>query len=311
MGTAQSTSLKDRFINGVFGYHLPHTPGELVEYKVLEAVIVGSVIHFAWTWAFFIQRISAVVRPLGVANWFDIRILFGPPALVIAVLITALSLAGFLRLFRAAHISAFALLVVQFATRYSQGEIPHSANMIGCFFLGMGLSSLLHDSPVHRQRFAMGYGFFLLGIGYTLAAVCKLVVTGITWPDGQHLWVWTQSRFIHETVRDGVPRISWLQRQLLDSWTLATSLLVVGIVTEIFAWLVWFRRIRYWVVLGVLTMHIGIYFSMGIFFYDATLLLTVLIIPWAAMANWAIDRMKDAKERGWISPLLRFSERFA
>lgn len=264
----------------LFGFRGERRPAEMWSARIVETVVVLLTLHFVWKWAEETQRISEVVRPLAFAVWFDLSFLFGPIDYVLVAMLTLFSLIGYFRLSRWAYSVAFLLLVLEYSTRYCLGEIAHSANLVGSAFFGLALGHLLFSMPHLQSRFFLGMTHFLCGLGYTLAAFSKLFATGWGWSSGTHLWVWIRSRDLHDVVLRGHSELNAVQELVLSHWWLATACLTFGWATEALAWTVWVRRIRPFALMGVVGLHVGIYFTMGITFAHASLLLVTLIIPW-------------------------------
>lgn len=292
----------------LFDFDREETTGEIVFFKIFELFVAGGTLFLAWTWGEYILRISDVVLPLGIAQYIDISFLFEHSlSLVNAAVISVLVVLGFFRVTRYAYLGAFLLLHLQYAARYSLGEIPHSANMLGMTLLGVALAMLLFQSSLHRRRFTMGFTYFFVGLGYTLAAISKLVGTGITWPDGRHLWMWINEKSVDVLSKTGTLDLNWLQEWALSDYTVATVFLAFGLLTELFAFLMWWRPLRTPVVLAVIALHVGIDLVMRIFFYLAVIELALLALPWARFIDWALEA--PAVQR-LLRPVERFSLRF-
>lgn len=293
-------------LRNLFDFEKPQTKGELIFFKAFELFILWGVIDLAWTWGAYILRISDVVLPLGIARFVDVSFMFGHHlSMANAVIITGLMIAGFFRLTRYAYAAAFLLLHLQYAARYSLGEIPHSSNMLGMTLLGLSLGMLLFGNDLHRRRFTLGFTYFFIGLGYTLSGFCKLIGTGITWPDGRHLWMWINEKSIDAFAKTGVLEFNVLQELALSAYPIATVFLVFGLLTELFAFLSWWKRFRRPIYLAVIGLHLGIFIVMNIFFRISTFELIILALPWSA---W-LDRL--ANRAAWISVLERVSVRFA
>lgn len=282
----------------LFGFESKRRPAELWSARIVESVVVLLTLDFVWKWAEETQRISEVVRPLAFAVWFDLSFLFGPSDYVLAAALTLCTLLGYFRLARWAYALAFLLLVVEYSTRYCLGEIPHSANLVGSAFFGLALGQQLFAEPVFQTRFFLGMTHFLCGLGYTLAAFCKLIATGWGWSQGTHLWVWIRSRDLHDVVLRGHSELNAFQELVLSHWWLATACLTFGWVSEALAWTVWLRRIRPYALMGVVGLHVGIYFTMGITFAHASILLISLIIPWEQLAELRNARLGGGPKLG-------------
>jgi hypothetical protein len=293
-------------LRNLFEFDKPQTNGELIFFKAFELFIVLGVTDLAWSWGFYILRISDVVLPLGIARYVDVTFMFDHLlSLVNAALITGLAVAGFFRITKYAYLAALLLLHLQYAARYSLGEIPHSSNMLGMTLLGLCLAMLLFSDDQHRRRFTLGFTYFFVGLGYTLSAFCKLIGTGISWPDGRHLWMWINEKSIDSFAKTGVLDFNFPQELALSGHVIATFFLTVGLLTELFAFLVWWKKFRMPVLIGVVALHLGIYLVMNIFFTLSVYELVLLAFPWPAWLDWLTSRVS------WMRILERVSIRYA
>ena len=295
--------------SNLFDYERPETRGEVIFFKLFELFVAYATVELAWYWGRYVQRISDVVLPLGIAQYLDVSFMFGSPLpLLNAGAITLLVVAGYFRLFRWAYLLAFMLLHLQYAARFVLGEIPHSANLVGMTLLGLSLGMLFFPDALHRRRFTLGFTYFYVGLAYTLAGFSKLVGTGLFWSDGRHLWLWIHEKAVDAFAKTGVLSYNWLQQLALDHHLVATTLLTVGLLTELGAFLMWWRRLRLPVILAVIGMHLGIFFSMNIMFKFSMVELILLGLPWAV---W-IDRvLKVQRARAITLPLEKLSLRYA
>lgn len=275
----------------LFAFDQTETRGDRIYFRILELFIVAYAVWYCWDWGVYIQEnISSVLLPLGLAQYIDVSFMFdhylGPAN---AVLVAVLGLVGFVRLWRPAYLLALLAFHLQYVARYSLGEISHGSNLIGMGVLGLGLALLVFRSEFHRQRFTLGFLYFFIGLGYTSAGFCKLIGTGITWPDGHHLLMWIAERKVDTIAKFGAFEPSILQELVLQDFRFGTLFLLIGLFTELISFLMWWRKYRYVVVLLVVGMHIGIVFTMNIFFHASTYLLLLLGIPW----NRVIDRVLE------------------
>lgn len=299
-------SLRDH----LFPFDEAETRGFLLFYKIFEAFVGGFTIYYAWYWGRYILRISDVVLPLGVAQYIDVSPMLGTTLpLVNATIITGLVLLGFLRVSRWAYLGAFLLLHWQYAARFVLGEIPHSSNLVGMALLGFALAALVFDEGRYRRRFTIGYMYFFVGLGYTLAAFSKLVGTGWSWADGGHLWMWVHEKGIDAFAKTGVLDFNWLQDIVLTHYPIATLFLAIGLVSEFCAFLMWWRPFRLPVGLAVLGLHTGIFLVMGILFAFSMVILVLLTFPWP----WLLNRLPEATPSldRLLAPAYAFSARFA
>lgn len=278
-----------RLAHELFAFdHGDETVGQKIYFRLLELFIVGYTIKFCWEWAVYTRTIEEVLLPLGVANYLDVSLLFGPLALVNAGTVTLLCVLGVFRWWRPAYLGALLFFHLQYVARYCLGEISHGSNLIGLGLLGLGAAALTFQRPVHRRRFTMGFLVFFIGLGYTSAAFCKLIGTGLAWPDGRHLWMWIAERQVDVTSRLGASDPNALQELILGDVHVGTLVLLFGLLAELCGVLMWVRRFRRPVLLLIAGMHLGIAASMNIFFAASTYLLFLLGLPWAAAIDWTL-----------------------
>jgi len=213
---------------------------------------------------------------------------------------------GLFRLSRFGYPAAFALMHLQYASRFVLGEISHGSNVIGMALLGMSLAAIFFRDPILRRRFVLGFVLFFVGLGYTSAALSKLVASGPLWVDGSHLWMWINERTVDVYSITGVLSHNLLQRILLNSRLLSTLLLSFGLVTELFGITMWYRR--RWIVMTLLFgMHIGILMSMKINFPANNAMLLILAYPWADF----IDRSLPLLGRNSLDRLRKYATHLA
>ena len=285
--------------DNLFGFEQPDSRGQRIFRRVFEAFIGAATIWLAFYWGEYTLRIGDVVLELGLARYLDITFMHGNMLPIWnAWLITAGILLGFLRVERWVpggrwvYMVTFVLLLFQYAARFTLGEIPHSSNLVGMGLLGFALAKLLYTDAKERGRFALGFSYFFIGLGYTSAAVSKLVARGLTWPDGRHLWMWINEKAMDEMARSGSVELNGLQQLAMEYWWVATAFLAFGLLTEACAWLIWFRKTRYLTLWAVMGLHIGIWMVMDILFKLSVYEILLLGLPWAF---W-IDRIWPEKE---------------
>ena len=297
---AGSTNLSDN----LFEFDREETGGEIIFFRLFELFIVYFTVRLAWEWGQYITRISDVVLPLGIANYIDVSFMFETSLpFVNAGLITALTVVGFLRLSRYAYLASFLLLHLQFATRFTLGEIPHSSNVLGMTLLGLALAMVFFDGGWYRRCFTMGFTYFFVGLGYTSAAFCKLIGTGITWPAGRHLWMWIHEKGIDSLAKTGVFQYNGLQELILSDYWIATAVLAASLLTELLAVLMWWKRFRTPMVLAVIGLHTGIYYTMNITFQITFLELILLALPGAVwiehlLPSRTVNGLRKLAQRG-------------
>lgn len=286
----------DQLGHELFGFERPESIGERLHFRIIEAVLVGFTIILCWKWGWYIQaNISAPLLELGLAQHLDVSFMFDHYLAVgNAVLIAVLLVLGFARLWRPSYALALFLFHIQYVSRYILGEISHGSNLVGMGVLGLGLALLFFSDEKQRRRFALGFLYFFIGLGYTSSAFCKLIGTGPHWADGHHLWMWIAERKIDVMAKFGAFDPNLLQELILSEATLGTLILAFGHLVEFSAVLMWWRRFRRPILFLVLTMHLGIVMTMNIVFWWTTGLLILLAFPWDTL----IDRLAAA----WSSP---------
>lgn len=294
----------------LFSFGNNYLKGGRIHLTLFELFVASYSIIYAWSWGQSILRIQDVVLPLGLANYLDISLFFGNYyALVNAAIITICVLIAFIKNhWKWLYFIAFLLLHVQYVTRFSLGEIPHSSNLIGFSLLGLGLGGIFFQKMDKKLFFAFGFTIFFVGLGYTSASISKLVATGVTWVDGNHLWLWIAEKGIDVLSATGSFDYSWVQRIALGNRFAATVILIIGIVTEMIGILIWWRKLRPWVTLLLIGMHVGIYLSMNIFFLSYMIELILIGFPWYIV----FDKVpKISYLSGWIDRRFSHSGKIA
>lgn len=292
-----------RFIHSLshslFDFDSSNTLGRRLHIRLIEAALMSFMIWFVWDWGFYVQRnITEVLLPLGFAQYIDISFLFEHyMAWGNAALITVLAGVGFVRLWNPAYMIALVLFHLQYTARYSLGEISHGSNLVGMGVLAFALAVLFFSDEVHRRRFAMGFQYFFIGLGYTSAAFCKLIGTGITWPHGIHMKMWINERIVDTVSKFGAFEPNLLQEMILAEYHWGTAVLVFGLLAELLSFLIWWPQFRKPVLFLVFTMHIGILITMNIFFWASTYLLILLVLP----LDRIIDAAWDGQSLHWPS----------
>lgn len=274
----------------LFGGDSSKTVGNRLYFRGVELFIVAYAFYYCWEWGLYVQQhVSSALLPLGLAQYLDVSFMFDnylAPAN--AVLVGVLGGVGFLRLWRPAYLLALLAFHLQYVTRYCLGEISHGSNLIGMGVLGLGLALVAFESETQRRRFTFGFLYFFIGLGYTSAGICKLIGTGLHWPDGHHLLMWIAERKVDTLSKFGAFEPGFLQELVLSDYRFGTLFLTVALLTELCSFLMWWRRYRYVIVLLVLGMHVGIVFTMNIFFHASTYFFILLGLPWHRI----IDRIR-------------------
>ena len=275
-------TISDRLFHNLFSVENPSSKGTVIQLKVFEIFTVLYTLLNTWQWAFYTQKLSDVVLPLGLAHYLDPHFFFENNLSIINALILTvfLSTAFLKKQWRWLYMVAFLLYHIQYVVRFSQGEIPHSANLTGFSLLGLGLGGIFFSKQRSYLMFAFGFLLFFAGLGYTSAAISKLIGTGLSWPSGQHLWLWMVEKKIDFLSKSGAFEFNMFQKLLFNNWYLATFTLAFGLLTEFFGFLIWFKKLRPYTTTALIAMHIGIFLSMNIFFKSFTFALIIVGYPW-------------------------------
>lgn len=281
--------------DNLFPFNLEESDGERIFFRLLELFVIVFAIRFAWVWGAYIPQIREVVLPLGIAEYIDISFMFeGSRGPWNAVILTAASIAGFMRLIPGvAYSIAIISFHFQYVARYSLGEISHGSNLIGMSVMALAVACIFFRDPTARRRVALGLIYFFVGLGYTTAAFSKLIGTGLHWPDGRHLWMWIAERTIDSTSMYGFFELNFLQEMIVAYAVVGTLVLAFGLVVEFFGFLAWFRRTRYFILPALAGMHLGVLATMNIPFHEFTLQLIILGLPLPGLIDWLLLRSKS------------------
>lgn len=274
-------------LSNLFDFEKPDSAGVRIYLRLFELFTAVYTIIYAWEWGFYILRISDVVLPLGMANYINVEVFFGNNlALINAGVMSGLTLVAFFsRKFKWLYLLSFLLLHIQYVTRFSLGEIPHSSNLLGFSVLGLGIAFCFFKDRVRALSFAYGFLIFFVGLGYTSASISKLIGTGITWVDGNHLWLWIAEKSVDVLSAKGTYNLTWVQELALQSRFMATLILSFGLLTEMVGFLIWWKKLRPYITLLLISMHIGIYYSMNIWFLSYMIELVIIGFPWYKWIN--------------------------
>ncbi len=265
-----------------------------VYFIIIELLVISLIGIYAWNWAPYISRISDVVLPLGLAQYFDVTFMFNEfwPYLNAAVLTGALA-AGFLRLNRYAYLVAVFCIHLQYISRYSLGEISHGSNMAGLCLLALAAAAITYGNGVEFRKLAFGLIIFFVGLAYTSAAVCKLIGTGPMWVDGRHLWLWIGERSVDVMSGDGAFELNLLQQYTIQWHWLATIILIIGLLTELIGVMAWSPVFRPYVILAIVGMHFGIEWTMNISFASYVYILILIGFPWYRLIGYLLDKLNS------------------
>ncbi|MCC5940940.1 MAG: hypothetical protein JJU37_05305 [Balneolaceae bacterium] len=261
----------------------PVSSGELIFFKLFELFVVYYTIRFVWEWALYTQlRNVEVVLPLGVANYLDVTLFFDHHiAPVLAAITTLLIIFCFFRYGpKWLYMVVLVLFHLLYVIRFSQGEIPHSQNLIGMSVFCFAVGAWFFPGKDRMPRFVLGSIIFFIGLGYTSAFFAKLIGTGIHWFDGRHLWLWISEKSIDILSRDGVYQPNFLQQLALNSTAVASVILLIGWFTELIGFTMWWKKLRPYTTTLLILMHFGITMVMNIRF-DAFVMQLILVgYPW-------------------------------
>lgn len=289
----------DRLSTELFDFARPSSVGERWFFRIFELFVAAWTLQHVWTWAGFLPRIEGVVLPLGLANYIDVSFMFDATiAYGTAAVLTLLTVLAVLYRFRVAYWGVLLLFHLFYTARYCLGEISHGSNFIGLAVLALAVgASVFKDDRVALPRFVFGLLFFLFGLGYTSAGVCKLVATGIDWPMGEHLRLWMSERYVDVTSSLGHKELSPLQQLAFDYTPVATAILTFGLLAELAGFLVWFRRTRMLALTTLILMHIGVDLSMDIYFGHNIYMLVLVAYPWSRLLDKVHERFASSGGR--------------
>jgi hypothetical protein len=276
-----------RLADNLFHLDASETSLERAGFTLLEAFLVLSAITFAWAWALDIRGLPGVASPLGIAKYLDISFIFadGVSILLAAVATASLVLAGVGVKRAAFYTLAVLILHLLYVGRFSLGAVGHGSHMTGMGVLCLAVASIGFHDPVVRRRIATGCIIFFIGLGYTVAGWTKLIGTGANWPDGHHLQMWIAERGVDVLSMHGVFEPNVLQQLALTSSTVGTAFLLTGLLTELLAFLIWFRSTRILIMVALIGMHIGVALTMNILFGAYILQLAILMIACARVTD--------------------------
>ena len=271
-----------KIVDNLYGHPKELTNSHIIYLKVFEFFVAFKTIEYAWEWGLYTLKITDVVLPLGMAQWIDISFMHANyMPLINAGLITLLTIATFFKLgWKWQYMLIFVLLHIQYVARFSIGEIPHSANLLGMALFSFAVGTLFFDTKESQYKFIIGFTVFYIGLGYLSASISKLIGTGIFWVDGRHLWLWIAEKGTDILSREGQFDYNFIQSLALKSIPIATIILIIGISTEFFGFLMWFRKTRPFITLAIIGMHIGVMLSMNIRFDTFIMELIIIGFPW-------------------------------
>ena len=282
----------------IFDFDSPDDPARSLQRRVFEAYVMVECGWTAIAWARYIGHVETIAHPLGLARHLSLGFMLdGRVPWLNAAAITILLVLGFARRVRLAYALALVLMLFQYAARYGIGEIPHGANLIGMCLLGFGLAPLLYADRGQADRFALGFVCLAIALGYTSAAACKLIATGIRWPLGEHLSLWIYNKATDTFAKTGHFQLNVLQQFLVDQRWAGTLFLCAGLATELGSGLLVVPRLRPWVSWALVGLHLGIGVVLEIWFRSATAALALLALPLAPFRRWVERGAARAADR--------------
>lgn len=285
----------DLLARNLFGNNKSETRGELLYYKLFEVLVILFTVLYLWRWAEYIPKLGVVLLPLGIANYVDVSFMFeGTWSYFNASLATISLLFGFFKINRFSYLIALLLFHLQYVARFSQGEISHGSNMVGMALLALAVAHIVFENYSNQRKFAVGATIFFFGLGYTSAAICKLIGTGPDWIAGSHLWLWMAERATDRLSQHGAFSYNFLQEMILENRWMATLTLLFGITTEFFGFLFWFKKTRPIAATLLIGMHIGILLTMNISFSKYMYLLLLLGYPWYQLFDKLLSLKPDS-----------------
>ncbi len=289
---------KCRLARNLFHTDQSDSTGARWHYKLLEIMVLYQTLRLCWSWVSEIRQLGTVVRPVGLAHYFDVSFMFdGPFALITAGLVTFFVLRGLFVKGRSkgySYLAALLLFHLQYAARFSQGKIEHGSTFTGIALLALGLAAAAHPCvEEYRRKLAFGMTTFFIGLGYISSAICKLVATGFNWVDGRHLWLWIDEKSIDMLSRFGAFELNSLQELVTASQPAATLILTTGLLVELFGFTLWYRPTRPYIASLLIAMHLGITLTMHIDFTYFIYLLIIIGFPWYKVFDWATSRMTE------------------
>lgn len=279
----------------LFPFERPLTRGEHLYFRIVELLIAVWSLRLAWQWSEYMQRIESVLKPQGVAHYFNLGFMLGSELAYVLTGVLALCLAlGMTRRSPVAYGASLLIMHVLYVARHSQGKAAHVAHCVGLGLLTLTLgAALFRRDSVRFERFVQGSLILFFGLSYGLAALCKLRYSGLGWPDGSHLALWIAERELDVTAAWGSFQPNVVQRLIIEHRELGTVTLTLGLAAELLAFLVWFERLRPWIFSALILMHLGIGLTMNIYFSYNIGLLVVLGYPWGRAIDWALRRVNE------------------
>ncbi|MEQ9104112.1 MAG: hypothetical protein RIE53_05395 [Rhodothermales bacterium] len=285
--------MMERLMHTLFQPERRETAGEILFFRLFEAIMVGWALWFGWEWGLYIPNIQDVVLPLGLARVVDISFMFDNGlSIANAILMSGAAIAGYARMSRYGYALLIALFHLQYVSRYSLGEISYGSNVVGLTVLALGVAFVAFRQEKEARRFALGIILFFLGFGYTTAAFSKLIASGPFWIDGAHLWMWIQERAVDVLGKSGEYDLNWAQQLILDNRWLGTLILGFGLLAELFGVMLISPRWRPYIMTVLIVMHVGILVTMRINFPANNMILILLAYRWSDGIDWLLRSVR-------------------
>lgn len=279
------------------------TRGERVQGFVWQAIAVWAIVEHAFRWAFEMSHHERVVKPLGLARYLNVAWLFDLRlGLSHAALVTVLALIALTSRHKALYLAVVACAHLQHVARYSLGKAGHGSHFAGLALLFLGIAHVWTHREAFARRAAAGLTLFFYGLSYTTSGVIKLARSGPTWSDGTHLWLWMAEKQVDLTAEHGQFVLNPLQEMVLASRPLATGLLTFGLLSEVFAFLMWWKKTRPFLALALCGMHVGVMLTLDIHFLENALLLLGLALPIASFVDRRGPRASETLADGTCEP---------
>lgn len=275
------------FLQPFFDFDRSETRGSRLHAQLFELFLLQYAVFWAWEWGLFIRKIPAVVAPQGLGRHLDLSFVLGNSvALGNAACLTLAAVLVAIGRFRRVALPLLVLLFhVQYVARHSLGKVSHGSHYVGMGLVMLAVAAWRFPSPAARRCFALGATLFFMGIGYSLAALSKLVTSGLAWVNGRHLWLWISEKAVDQLSDVGFVELNPLQRLCLEHQGLATAFLGLGLLTELFGFLLWFAHTRVVVTLALVGLHLGIFWTLGILFDTFIYQLVLLGLPWPRLLD--------------------------
>jgi sulfite exporter TauE/SafE len=149
--------------------------------------------------------------------------------------------------------------------------------------LAIALAFFFFERSSLRLRFALGTSYVFIAVGYFLAALSKLRNGGLGWIDPDNFQMMISVNQVHKIARDQSFAFNALQQLVMSYDFIGTLILALGLIIELSAILLCFRRFRMYSATAILLMHLGVIAAMNIYFPWNMSLLLLLGYPWAVL----------------------------